>query len=531
MKKIATGNPSFPSLIKNDFVYVDKTKYIYDLLEKGDKFFFISRPRRFGKSLFCSTLEALFKGERDLFEGLYIDSTDYAFTPYPVLHFDFSNFETRTNDDFLAALENEIKKTAAGYGVKIKGQMPSLMLDNLINDIYYQEGKEVVMIIDEFDSPVIDSLDKPTLSFIKEVFQNFYATVKKNTEKIRFFFMTGITKLSNMSIFSKMNNLVDLSMDDDFASLFGYTDDELDEYFSFYLEECFERNKETYPTYPSMLDAIRTYYDGYRFSDYSNVSVYNPVSIGYFITNKFRFQNYWELTGLSTLAVKLAKRYKLSELVMEEQLVSKSIFTSFDVSLLADAELSKKSVLALLYYTGYLTIRKALDGGVALGFPNMEISSSFTESLALLYSDDSSETGDMIIEGKEALNKGETGKLVEALSEFYSNCSSQIIRERLENPYHLIFHMFFVALGARISSEEGTLKGRIDTVVEKKNTIYIAELKVDESAEKALAQIKEKGYGEKYKKKAERLGKRLHLLGINFSSKERMISDWMEEIL
>ena len=133
--------------------------------------------------------------------------------------------------------------------------------------------------------------------------------------------------------------------------------------------------------------------------------------------------------------------------------------------------------------------------------------------------------------GKEALDKGETGKLVEALSEFYSNCSSQIIRERLENPYHLIFHMFFVALGARVSSEEGTLKGRIDTVVEKKNTIYIAELKVDGSAEKALAQIKEKGYGEKYRKEAERKGKRLHLLGINFSSKERMISDWMEEVI
>ena len=267
MNKISTAASDFKQLIEAEYLYVDKTPYIYRMVRESlQNYFFISRPRRYGKSLFCSTLEALFKGERDLFEGLYIDSTDYAFTPYPVLHFDFSNFETRTNDDFIATLENEIKKAAAVYGVKTKGQMPSLMLDNLINDIYSQEGKEVVMIIDEFDSPVIDSLDKPTLSFIKEVFQNFYATVKKNTEKIRFFFMTGITKLSNMSIFSKMNNLVDLSMDDDFASLFGYTDDELDEYFSFYLEECFERNKETYPTYPSMLDAIRTYYDGYRFS-------------------------------------------------------------------------------------------------------------------------------------------------------------------------------------------------------------------------------------------------------------------------
>ena len=520
MKKIATGNPSFPSLIKNDFVYVDKTKYIYDLLEKGDKFFFISRPRRFGKSLFCSTLEALFKGERDLFEGLYIDSTDYAFTPYPVLHFNFANLSLSTFERFEYSLQKAVKNIARSYKIELEGTDPAELLQDAIIALKDMYGKDVVIIIDEFDSPIISSLDKPYLGKVRDVFSDFYARVKNNSESIKFFFMTGITKLSNMSIFSKMNNLVDISMDKMAASLFGYTDEELDEYFS----DRMTGNQE-------FRALLKSYYDGYRFSPYSDETVYNPVSIGSFFTNNNLFRNYWELTDASTLAVELAKKYNLSDVLLEDPLLTESAFTSFDIATLASSKLTKRDVLALLYYTGYLTIRKALDGGVALGFPNMEISSSFTESLSLLYSDDSSETGDMIIEGKEALDKGETGKLVEALSEFYSNCSSQIIRERLENPYHLIFHMFFVALGARVSSEEGTLKGRIDTVVEKKNTIYIAELKVDESAEKALAQIKEKGYGEKYKKKAERLGKRLHLLGINFSSKERMISDWMEEIL
>lgn len=517
MKRIAINISSFELLRTNNYIYVDKTQYIYSLVEPPFGYYFISRPRRYGKSLFCSTLDALFKGKKELFKGLYIsEKTTYNFAKYPVVHFNFANLSSYSFDEFRSSLQDMIRRAGDEYEVEIeRKEDPARMLLDLILTLNKKFSKQIVIIIDEFDDPVISSLDRPYIGKIIDVFSSFYSQIKNNSELIRFLFITGVTKLSNVSIFSKMNNLIDLSMNASFASAFGYDENEVEEYFGSLIDEYCREHNEQWKDKRELTDAISDYYDGYRFSPYSNKLVYNPVSLGFFFSESFIFRNYWEMTEISTLAVTLAKKYNLSEIIMGEQRIAISAFTSFDISVLSEKKLTKRSIIALLYYAGYLTIKGEIDGGLILGFPNTEIASSFTESLSLLYSEDSDVSSDMIMEGKVAINNGDTAMLISALSKFYSNSSSMIIRAKLENPYHLIFHMFFVACGARVSSEEGTLTGRIDTVIEKKDTIYIAELKVDISADDALNQIKAKHYHEKYLS----TGKRIHLLCVSFSSK------------
>ena len=224
MREITTDNPDFEYLIENDLVYVDKTEYIHRLVSSGRRFFFLSRPRRYGKSLFCSTLHALFDGRRDLFEGLYIaERTDYSFERYPVLHFDFSPLDMTDMESFLSCFRLALRRQAREHGVTIEDGSPSAMLTELLDAVIAKEGKKAVIIIDEFDSPMTSAMDKGFIGSVRDAFSAFYAVIKMNAPRIRLFFITGVVKLSNLSIFSKMNNLVDLSMDPRFASAFGYT--------------------------------------------------------------------------------------------------------------------------------------------------------------------------------------------------------------------------------------------------------------------------------------------------------------------
>ena len=287
MRKIKTTQPSFSGLIGGDYLYVDKTRAVHDLLSREEDFYFLSRPRRYGKSLFCSTLHALFDGRRELFKGLYIaEKTDYPFTPFPVLHFDFSGMDTDTRRNFIACFRKSIAKEAMRNGIDIPESTPSSMLLDLIDALYEKRGK-VVIIIDEFDAPVTDALGEENgmPGYIRKAFSTFYANIKKSSGKIRFLFITGVTKLSNMSIFSKMNNLLDISMDKAFADAFGYTEPELMEYFGEGMDEYMEANPGKYSSRDELLSRIREYYDGYRFSRDSEVTVYNPVSIGRFFNS------------------------------------------------------------------------------------------------------------------------------------------------------------------------------------------------------------------------------------------------------
>ncbi len=524
---IATDIMDFRELRESGKLYVDKTSYAYSLVNPDTgKFYFISRPRRYGKSLMCSTLKYIFQGRRDLFEGLYIaEKTDYDFREYPVLHFNFARFNTESFESFYSDFQMETMSLIRNAGGEIELSHPSTML----NQFLMSSKRQSVIIIDEFDAPVSDSLDdKDKLKKMQSEFSAFYSIIKNDEEKVRFLFITGVTKLSNMSIFSKMNNLNDISMDSEFSAAFGYTEAELEENFSEYIDEYLATDSCPFSSREGFLREIRDYYDGYRFSPDDEKKVYNPVSIGFFFSKGCSFRNYWQNTGVSTLAVELAEKYDLLSIVERIPSVGMEAFTSFDIASLADKNLMKSSVYALLYYTGYLTIEEGNTSGLRLRFPNKEVSSSFTASLVQRYLGRDSDMGSFIYDMKSALGEGNTEMAISILKEFYSAIPYAVLfKERREESYHLIFHSFFTAYGADATAEDMTSKGRADEVVKTRDHIYIFELKVDRDADAAIKQIKERGYWQKYLHS----GRNLHLVGLDFSSETRNIREWKEEML
>ena len=531
MKGIATDNASFEFFRKNDVLYVDKTEFIYKLLCAWPRrFFFISRPRRFGKSLFCNTLESLFKGDKELFKGLYIYDK-YDFKPYPVLHFDFSGGMTMlTLDGFLASFRNQIRNAVKQFDITVSDtDDPVTAFENAINEIHEKYG-EMVIIIDEYDDPLITVTlgKKAFVDDIREVFNSFYKTIKKNTWKLRFFFMTGVAKLSNLSIFSAMNNLVDLSMDKEFAGAFGYTDEELDEYFREGIDEYLEANPEKYKSREEFREKIREYYDGYRFSPKSETRVYNPVSIGFFFNKHCEFDNYWIWTGSTSSAIALARNTDLSKLFLTEEMKATiESFAAFDIADITDRNITRRKALVMLYYTGYLSIESYDEPYLYLSFPNKEVAASFTNFLLERYSSNKEiEFNGWAKEFYVACQDSNEENLMKKLTEYFDAFSYELIGNEKEKFYHAIFHAIFFLTGVYSITEDRGLRGRADEVVITSDSLWIFELKVDGSAEDALRQIEDKGYADKYADMINRRKLKVHKVGISFSSKTRKIESW-----
>ncbi len=528
MKGIAISQFGFERRIEDDALYVDKTRYIYDLVrsERGN-FFFLSRPRRYGKSLFCYTLHSLFEGRKELFKGLYIaEKTDYDFPKYPVLHFDFSGMDLLNEEYFMSSFRSMVRWEAEHNGITIQDDAPAAMLQNLINELYQREG-DIVIIIDEFDAPITSSINKIELTeTIRAAFNAFYATIKKNILRIRFFFITGVTKLQNLSIFSAMNNLVDISMDPDFAAAFGYTEEELDQYFGEGIDEYLETHDVPY-TKEDFRKKIKDYYDGYRFSQYSDITVYNPVSIGMLFICDFRFDNYWEATGVSTLVVNLASSFDLADILGDTISVPIASFRTFDISEIQQKKLNRNSVVALLYYAGYLTICGYEDQMVYLRFPNVEVGSCFTDNLLARYTYDmdGSEVEMWLFHFMKACKAGDEEKAMELLETYFEAFSYELIGKNPEKHYQAIFHAIFIIAGIRAISEDRGIHGRAEEAIIADNHIWIFELKVDGSADAALKQMQDRGYADKYLYLL-KPGMEIHRIGISFSSKERKISEW-----
>ena len=329
-----------------------------------------------------------------------------------------------------------------------------------------------------------------------------------------------------------MNNLVDLSMDKEFSGAFGYTDEELDEYFGEGIDEYLEANPGKYKSREEFREKIRNYYDGYRFSPESETRVYNPVSIGFFFSDDCKFSNYWYKTGGSALVVKLAENFRLEDLLYDDIQISEFSLVAFDISKLNRNEGKTDTAFraALLYYTGYLSIKAATEEKILLGFPNNEVSSSFTNYLLEKYSKDDEKSRLLVTDARIAAKEGKTEEIIRALNAFYDQCTSVLISKRYEQPYQLIMHMFFVAAGCRVVAELPTKLGRIDNSMEIGKHIYLFELKVDKSADEAISQIQEKKYGDIFKEEMKK-GKILHLIGIDFSSEERTIRNYREEVI
>ena len=389
MRDIQTSNGSFEVLRKNDYLYVDKTRFLYDLIQNGNMFL-CSRPRRFGKSLAISTLEAIFQGKRELFKGLFIDSADYGWKTYPVVHIDFGWSGKSTSRDLDAWLKDRVREIAESYGVTgiPEGVTSAEQFSDLIASLASRHG-QVVVLVDEYDKVVNDNADKDveTVTELRETLRAFYAPIKTLNRYIRFAFITGVTRLTMAGIFGGLNNLNDISMDSDYATMMGYTQQELETNFADYIELGMREtglDRETY------LGKMREMYGGYRFEK-NSPPVYNPVSVGlFFFEGGACFNNYWFETGGNTrLVMNVAKEVDFNRIIDLEEPVSSDSFSNFEITALYGPFVNQEALKWLLYQTGYLTIDHAeCEFGTTfyhLAFPNQEVERSFREVLSRIY--------------------------------------------------------------------------------------------------------------------------------------------------
>ncbi len=518
-KNLPVGISDFKSIIEEDYLYVDKTEILYKLINSG-KYYFLSRPRRFGKSLLISTLYHIFKGEKELFRDFFIYDSDYKWEEHPIVRLDFNTISSDNREILEKSIKKRINFIGEEEGIEIKeDELIKDKFSELVNKLYEKyKQKGIVFLIDEYDKPIIDHLGRgeeelKAAEENRDFLKGFYGTLKGESivSRTRFVLLTGVTKFSKVSIFSELNNLTDLTMDERFCDLLGIREDEIDKYLIPHLEEfCNEKGKDC----NELREELRNYYNGYRFSS-KDLRVYNPFSL-FSSLMKMKIENYWFETGTPTFLINLIKEQNIYIPKYESFEATESIFSTY--------ELSRLSVLPLMFQTGYLTI-KGYNERIKLyelGFPNKEVRLSFNENLYYEWSELREDT--KFREVGLSFEDGDTDKAIEIIKSIYSEIPyTQMRKDRINEAYfHTIFYLILTASGVNIRTEVLNYKGIMDMLIETKDRYYIIEFKCNQSADKAIEQIKEKRYYEPYLNK----GKEIILIGINFSTKERNISEW-----
>ena len=506
-EKIAQGTYDFRVMREDGYRYVDKTALLYPLVTRGrDSFFFISRPRRFGKSLMLSTLECLFRGERELFKGLAIDQMDYDWESYPILQFSFAGIKSKTieafEEDFKTCLEDAFTAAKAPWNPDIS---PGANFRRAIRALVKDTGKPVVILIDEYDAPVGHALaDIKLASAIRQELSDFYIQIKNNVGAIRFMMMTGVTRFTQLSVFSALNNLTDLTMDERYATLLGYTDEELGANFSKTLHRHAEVMGLSYEDYR---EKLRWWYNGYRFSPDCEEKVYNPFAIGQTLgALKRRFIGTWISTGQTSTVI----NYFTNNQLVEQDYENVEDISEEDLNVCG---LENIRPIAMLYQGGYLTIKDCQDGVFTLGIPDEEVRRALNSQLVQKFAE---KNGDQYRNATcRALKQADfaTGPKEERVQEF---------------SFQRILYVLLTASGFfRVTAEDRQAHGRADLVAETPERIFVFELKVDGTPQEALAQIKEKGYAEPYRHS----GKEVHLIGLSFDGETRRLTGTATEPL
>ena len=518
MKKLTSSVYTFADLIADDFLYVDKTEFIWKLVSRGKGLYFLSRPRRFGKSLTLSTLKAVFEGRRELFEGLAIAEKGYGWKPYPVIHLDLNGLDFSTPEELETSLQALIREQADSHGVPLAPSSAILMLRDLIGALAAQE--QVVVLVDEYDKPILSNLDPDDpdrAQAILERLKPFYSVLKACEPLERFVLVTGVSKFSHVSMFSELNNLTDLSMHPDFATMLGYTQEELEAAFDEHIADATRRGVER----DQLLADLRAWYDGYRFH-HAAAPVYNPVSVARFFDGGAEFDNYWFDTGTPTFLLNLMENrdYRLEDALGRP--VPRSAFRAFDIR--------RIDPLVLLYQTGYLTIRDAKTDGFEtlyrLDFPNREVGMSFSASLLESCSGrDDIDTTSFISSLAAAMRDGDMPLLRATLDAFFCGIPYDLHRKSENNFQNILFAVFRL-LGYRIRAEERSSRGRADAVCKTSDWIYIFEFKLDGDTS-ALAQIHDRRYYAPYLADS----RRIMLVGVAFDTAKGTIADWQHEEL
>lgn len=508
------GIQNFESLRNDGYVYVDKTALIYKLATTG-RYYFLSRPRRFGKSLLISTMEAYFSGKKELFKGLDVEGLEKEWNQYPILHLDLNTAKYDCTEALLNVLNDVLAYWESLYGTSPTEVTPELRFKGIVRRACEKTGQRVVILVDEYDKPMLQTIGNAELQEeYRNILKAFYSVLKTQDRYIKFAFLTGVTKFGKVSVFSDLNNLKDISMDNRYIDICGITEKEIHDIFDkdvealgngygMTKEECYARLKENY--------------DGYHFET-DTVGIYNPFSLLNTL-DSMKFGDYWFETGTPSFLVHLLKQadYNLNDL--QEEQVSADVLNSVDSM--------SRNPIPVIYQSGYLTI-KGYDERFRiyrLGFPNREVENGFIKYLLPLYTPiEENKSEYFIFNFINDIEKGNPEKFMTRMQSLFSD-SDYKIAGKLEKYFQNSMYLIFKMMGFFTEVERTTSRGRMDIVMKTKEYIYVMELKLDGTAEEALRQIDEKGYAEPFKAD----GRQLYRIGVNFSSETRGIEEWKIE--
>ncbi len=514
MIKYPVGQQSFEQLRKGNFLYVDKTRFI-DMIINGVQYYFLGRPRRFGKSLFLSTLKCFFEGKRDLFKGLYIDSIDWNWQPHPVLYLDLNIVKYQDEGELDNLIEDRLQQWEEIYGVTPKVPNHSVRLSNVIKAAYEKTGKEVVILVDEYDKPLVNNLnDRKRFDMFRAELASLYSNFKSSAEYIRLVFLTGVSRFGKLSVFSGLNNISDISLDIRFASICGITEHELVEKF----EEGISDLSLTYEqTREDIISLLKKRYDGYHFARISP-DIYNPSSLLDTFTKK-SFSNYWIQSGTPSILVEQLKRTHtdLQELMDVEA----------GENALSGLDLDSVSPVALFYQTGYLTIKEYDQRGriFRLGIPNDEVKEGMLEYILPFYANLHKEDSRLFAyKFVREMEEGKVEEFMKRLTSMFAGIPYEM-KIDMEHDVRNALFILFTLVGMDVNAEVRTSDGRIDILVRTDKYVYIMELKYDKSAKEALDQIKRKEYHLPWSID----NRTVIAIGINYSSAKRRIDEWTQE--
>ena len=504
------GIQTFEEILKGGYVYVDKTRHVYNLTHEG-KYYFLSRPRRFGKSLLISTLEAYFLGRRELFEGLAIAELEQEWATYPVLHLDLSQSAYNREESLTEVLNKALNDWEKLYGKSDDETTPALRFQGIVQRACELTGRQVVILVDEYDKPLLNTiLDESLQAHYRAQLKAFYGVLKRQDRYIRFAFLTGVTKFSKVSIFSDLNNLKDISLHPDYADVCGITEEEIHRYFEPALHRLAQAQE---MTYEEALEELRSMYDGYHFG-LRTVGVYNPFSL----LNALQDSNYgyyWFETGTPTFLTDVLRRsqYRLDNLTRER--ISSTTLGNLDAQ--------SGTPIPLLYQSGYLTIvgYKRPYGLYLLDFPNREVEWGFLNCLMPAYAPSREHTEFDVSLFVEDVLAGQADRFMRRLQTLFADSTYELAGDR-EIYFQNVLYVVFRLMGLFVEVEREMSDGRMDMVVKTPDYIYIIECKLDKSAREALQQIEDKQYAAPFAMDKRKLFK----IGVNFCSETRSISEY-----
>lgn len=515
-KKYPLGIQTFSEIAKGNYYYADKTDVVYRLVHYA-KYHFLSRPRRFGKSLFVSTLQAYFEGRKELFKGLAIEQLEQEWTEYPVIHLDLSGGKYYSIENLHDILNMILLRQEEKYGIENnKSQAYSTRLTHILETAIQKTGKQVVVLIDEYDSPMHDSMsDKVLQEKIRNIMRDFFSPLKEQEKNLRFVLITGISKFSQLSIFSELNNIKNISMKDEYSDICGITKEQLLTDFKDGIETMAAHNS---LTFNETAEKLKEHYDGYHFTP-NSPDIFNPYSIINALDDR-DFNSYWFTSGTPTFLIELLQKNGIDMLQLDNLWARDN---RFDVP--TD---SITDPIPVLYQSGYLTIKEYNSKlrMYRLGFPNEEVRQGFSESLYRYYAPTLMGELDTVVYKyrEKVLLEDDIEAFLPYLQTFYDKFPYTIINNN-ERHYQAVMFTIFSMLGADVKVEEPTPDGRIDMVLKTDTTIYVFELKYNKSADVAIQQIKQKDYAKIYAGD----GRKIVKVGLNFSEDRRSLENWKVE--